>query len=225
MTDPFADGFQRQGYKPAKDVAFAPGVGTSMIAPNFHPGYIQQWSLSLQQILTATDSVEMSYNGNAGVHLPITSTSTLRFMVPAQLLRMSKSRRPNPNLGTIADFSSVGTSSYNGVDVTYRHQAKSFSLTSGFTWGKALDDFSNKPWISSVSIPTLDHNFRRGRSDYDQNYVFRTTALWTSPKLDGMNVISRSVLGSWNFSGLAIVDAGLPFSVTDRTITPSLVSI
>jgi hypothetical protein len=204
-SNPFASGFQGSGYNPPKDIAFQTGLKAATFDSHFRPAYAEQWSLSVQQLLTSTDSIDLAYLGSSGTHLALS----------VGINTLAKGSRPYPNFSDICSLSSTGTSSYNGVDVTYKHRGKSFTLTSAFSWSKALDDNSQPGSSSAISIPNSNHNFRRGRSDYDQNLVSRTTGTWTSPKLANLNPAIRQVAGSWMLSGLLTLDAGQPFSVTD----------
>ena len=217
-TDPFASGFQGPNFVPPSTTAFVPGLTLATFDTNMRPAYIQQWSLSLQHLFTSTDSLELAYNGTAGVHLPINeslNTPVYTGSPTTSTTGNEAARRPYTNFGIVGDLTSAATSSYNGLDVTYKHEGKFVRVNSVFTWSKALDDNSAPGFGSSVSIPNTNHNFRRGRSDYDQNLVSRTTGTFVLPSLHSSNAFTRSVLGSWTASGLVILDAGQPFSVGD----------
>jgi hypothetical protein len=204
-TDPFAAGFQGADYNPAKNVAFTKGLKAATFDPHFSPAYVEQWSLSLQQLFSSRDSIDLAYIGSAGIHQAITT----------DLNTLANATRPYADFGDIASVESIGTSSYNGVDLTFKHRAKSFTVSSAFSWSKALDDSSQPAASNSITQPNSNHNFRRGRSDYDQNYVSRTTGTWSGPKMNNLNPVLRQVAGSWMLSGLLTLDAGQPFSVTD----------
>ncbi len=208
LTDPFSSGFRNGNYTAPQNVAFQTGLQAATFDANFHPGYIQQWSLSLQRLLSSTDSVDIAYNGTEGTHLPITGSFNTAVNGTA----------PFPKFGIISDLTSIGTSSYNGVDITYRHRGKIFTLTPAFSWSKALDDSSQPATTlsSSIVLPnTTNHNFRRALSDFDQKYEFRTTGTYSSPSLAGREKALREVAGSWLVSTLIVVDSGQPFSVID----------
>jgi hypothetical protein len=215
LTNPFAAGFQGKNYQPAKNIAFQPGLGASAFSQNFKPGYVQQWSLSVQQTLSQTDSVEMAYVGTEGVHLTHGVSENTPVYSATASASNEQARRPYQDFTNIGEIASSGTSSYNGVDVSYRHRSKLFTVSSAFSWSKALDDGSSSVNAGTINLPNSNHNFRRGRSDFDQNFVFRNTFTTTSPKLQDLNFATRSVLGSWTLSGLVALDAGQPFSVTD----------
>ena len=217
LSDPFASGFHGGGYNPPNNVGFVSGLKAYTFDPNFRPGYIQQWSLSVQRLLSSRDSVEVAYLGTAGVHQTLDASLNTPVYIPGNSSTTNEQeRRPYSDFADVHDLASIGTSSYNGVDVTFRHRTKTFNVTSAFTWGKALDDASTSGFNAlTVQIPNLNHIFRRGRSDFDQNFVSRTTAVWSLPSIPGSNRLLQTVANGWQFSGLLILDAGQPFSVTD----------
>jgi hypothetical protein len=217
MANPFASGFQGASYNPPSTVTFPGGQALYTFASDFHPAYIQQWSLSLQQLISRSDSLELAYVGTAGVHLTIDANLNTPVYIPgASSTANEQQRRPHQKFTDIHDLTSAGTSSYNGVDVVYHHQSKTMVVNSAFTWSKSLDNVSVSGFPGlNVQSPNLNHNFRRGRSDYDQNFTFRNTVVWTSPELSKASWLLRAGAGSWQLSGLLTLDAGQPFSVTD----------
>jgi hypothetical protein len=223
LSNPFSSGFQGPSFSPSKNAAFTTGLAAATFDQSLHPGYVQQWSFSVQQLLTSRDSVDIAYVGSAGVHLtlaeslntPVYENDPVTGAPPSTT--NEQDRRPYPDFTNISNVNSDGTSSYNGLDVTFRHRGKGFTLSPALTWGKALDDNSSPASsANALTIPYVnDHNFRRGRSDFDQNVTFRTTGTWTGPGLDSLNRAAKLVAGGWQLSGLLILDAGQPFSVTD----------
>jgi hypothetical protein len=219
-TNPFASGFQTGNYNPPSSATFLPGLAVSAFSQNFKPGYVQQWSLSVQREITSMDSIDVAYVGATGIHLTIgESANTAVYdnsQSIAQNLNTIAARMPDTNFGNVGILNSDATSSYNGLDATWRHRSRSFTFTSAFSWSKAIDDDSQPVDAGTVNVPTLnDHNFRRGLSDYDQNLTFRTTATWNSPTFADKNTALRTVIGSWALAGLLVLDAGQPFSVSD----------
>lgn len=222
LSNPFSNGFHGANYVPPSDVSFAQavlaGFNISAIDKNFRPGYAEQWTLSLQHAFTPSDSAELAYVGTEGVHLSQTYDANLSVFGPGATAANERARRPYASEGllTIKTLRSDATSSYNGLNATFRHRSKGgIELVSGFNWSKCLDDGS---WPASTLQTTANGNdprLRRGLCDFDQDLTFRNTVLWKSPALNGNNKLLRTVAGSWMVSGLVTADAGQPFSVTD----------
>lgn len=188
------------------------------IDQNFRPAYVEQWTLSLQHALTASDSLELAYIGTEGVHLSQSADLNLPVYGPGASVANENSRRPYASEGLtyIYSLESDTNSDYNGLNVTYHHRNRGgLDFVSGFNWSKCIDDGSQPPTTALETVLASDPQLFRGRCDYDQNISFRNTIVWTSPELKGTNYATRTALGSWTTTGLIVADAGQPFSVTD----------
>jgi hypothetical protein len=223
-TNPFAGGFQGPNYIPPSNVSFSSatsaGLSVGDFGRNFTPGYVEQYTLSFQHAFTSADSVELAYVGTHGVHISQSEDLNLPVYGPGATTANELQRRPygSEGLAEIASLQSNTTSNYNGLNVTYRHSLKGgLELTSGFNWSKCLDAGSQPPITeaSFYEVPYSNPSLFYGRCDFDQNLSFRTTTVWSGPKLEGRAVAMRILLGSWTLTDLLRVDAGQPFSVKD----------
>jgi hypothetical protein len=211
--DPFATGFHNFGYLPPADASFTPGTNYGNITPNFGPGYVQQYSLSIQRALTNSDSLEIAYVGTKGTHMgqsydlnqPVPSSSPVPFT------------RPYGNVNQIITADNIGYSNYSSAQVTYNHRnAGGVNLHSVFTWSKCIDDGSNPVSTGGLSQAVYaPANFERGRCDFDLPLSWRNILVYTAPKLDTHDAAMRTVLGGWMMSGNFVLDAGFPFSITE----------
>lgn len=127
-------------------------------------------------------------------------------------------------------FSNVFTQNNSGN--SWYHSAQ-FSLTkplshgltvlANYTWSKSTDslpfgtDAATFGTAGYYVLPMTAPNFRRydeGLSDYNHTQVFVTSYVWQTPKLAKMNGFARSVLGSWETSGIFTGESGAPLNVT-----------
>jgi hypothetical protein len=236
-ADPFAGGFNGVGYAPPKDVAFpATPFGIGSISKNYKPGYVQQWTLSFQHAITASDSIEIGYVGTKGTHIgesyddnipayipgtckdPITGAP-----VPCSTTGNEQQRRPYQAFQSIKVLRNDGNSNYNGLEVTYNHRMKwGLFLNSSYSWSKCIDEGSSP--ASTGSITAIVGLSRRALCDFDQNYVWRSTATWALPQFKGANALVRGVFGNWTASGLLAIDAGQTFSISDMS-DPSVTGV
>jgi hypothetical protein len=205
MTDPFIGGFNSAGFSPAKDAVYpsAPySIGS--ISKDFKPGYVQQWTLSIQRAITESDMVEIAYVGTKGTHI----TSAYDLNLPANGVR------PLSALSQIRQLRNDANSSYNGLEISFNRRMKEgLFANSSFSWSKCIDEGSAP--ASTGGINAIEGLSRRALCDFDQNYVWRTTATWEMPKFKNANSFVRGVFGNWTTSGLLAVDAGQTFSITD----------
>jgi len=219
--NPFAAGFNLvNASPPAANASFIePGNAYNMI-PNFHLGNIQQWSLVVERQLGANDLVSLSYVGTKGTHLSQVADVNQAVYIPGIATKTnSQQRRPNPGIGTVFTAEDYGNSSYNGLEIALRHRMHAgLTLSSAFTWSKSIDDLSSPANISlagssnELADPN-NHRLRRGRSDFDQNHTWRTSAVWELPFCKQAVGLERLLLASWEATGIFTVDAGLPFSI------------
>jgi Carboxypeptidase regulatory-like domain len=235
-TNPFLSGFQGYGFVPQKNVAYpatyptvSASSGLTHFDKNFNSGYVQQWSLSLEEQFGRYDSVEIAYIGTKGTHLSQDYDQNLPCLTDSDgnhphcigvvpSTTNTQQRRANWNFGAITDVASVGNSSYNAAEVSFRHRSKAgLGIVSNFSWSHCID-IGSAPGSYILEVDPNDGwypNMQRGRCDFNQTLTWRTTGTWNTPALEGRNSALRGILGSWVASGIGTVDTGQPFSVTD----------
>jgi hypothetical protein len=220
LSNPFGTGFQGPNYVPPSDATFPTqaGFNASAIDKNFQPGYVEQWTFSLQHAFSHSDSVELAYVGTQGIHIAQSYDANLPVYGPGASTSNERARRPYASEGLLAIrvLRSDATSNYNGLNVTFNHRAKGgLDLFSGFNWSKCLDDGSFPASTMATTENGDSPRLRRGLCDFDQNLTFRNTIVWHSPGLGSYGKLLRSVAGGWIWSALVTADAGQPFSVVD----------
>lgn len=132
-------------------------------------------------------------------------------------------------------WSSIGTSSYNGLQVTLRHPS-SHGLTTdvNYTFSKSIDMGSGAErsnWESNDSFGgsaiqnSWNPKANKGVSDFDTRHLITVDWVYALPVgrgkavLGGANKVVDAVLGDWQFSGLSRWSSGLPFSVFEPGYT------
>lgn len=220
-SNPFATGWRSPNYTAPANYVFPSGQNNAAAyAHNFNPGYIEQWTLSVQRSLTPADLLEVAYVGTVGRHESLTEDENQAVYVPGNSIPNNtanrNARRPYQSVAQVTEVVSNGMSSYNGLEATYHHSDKhGLNLMSTFAWSKCIDTGSVYGDTYTVTAVKGGLDVTRGRCDFDQDLVFTSTFTWNSPALHGSNQWTRGVLGSWIASGTVIADAGQPFSVPD----------
>ena len=188
--------------------------------PNYKLTQVEDWTLSIQQELPWHLVAELNYSGSAAHHLPVFNQDINRFA--GDIIQNNGTlTRLNPNFGAIAYATSNANSIGNyGSAQLQRRLSKGVSLRGIYTIGKALDTFSTSgsldggeatQFLDNV-IQNGDLKFQRGRSDFDIHQQFSADGTWMVPN-NYRSVVTRNVLGGWEFGGTWIVQTGLPFSV------------
>lgn len=169
---------------------------------------------------------------NPAVYIPFQTGST----TSACTLKTDQRRRyNNPTGGCInsappaTTFSNIyqqsnsGNSWYHSGQFTLTRQL-SYGLTvlASYTWSKSTDslpygtDAATFATAGYYTLPLTAPNFRRydeGLSDYNHAQVVVASYVWQMPKFEKMNSVARSVLGSWETSGIFTGESGAPLNL------------
>jgi hypothetical protein len=217
---------------PTDNVTIDPTTGAALVngvvsranlggfSPNYKLTQVESWTLSVQQQLQRDLIFELNYSGTAAHHLPTYNQDLNRFAGDL-IVNNGHLTRLNPNFGDInygtTDGNSIGN--YGSAALTRRF-SHGLAFRGIYTYGKALDTLSNAQSVSGGGITTGSSNiiqngnlaFQRGRSDYDIRHQFAMDGTWTVPN-NYDTAWKRNVLGGWQFSGVWLLQSGLPFSV------------
>ena len=248
---------------------FGPGFLTTQngfnagIASNFNPlnsnndyipakspwPYVQSWVLSIQREIAKDTVVEVAYNGNHSVHLPILGdynqaapnpvTPTCNGQVTPAITSGClgiQARRPDPSFDGITWVDPAGNNEYNGLSARLEHRfAQGLYFLNSFTWGKALGDseqaleyYSNLTGANPQNIQNLAAE--RGPSSYDVKLVNVTSVVYQLPFgkghqfLGSLNPALDAVLGGWELNAINTANTGLPVNVYYAPTTQGSVS-
>jgi hypothetical protein len=198
-------------------------AGLGGYSPNYKMAQVEAWTLSVQQQLRRGLIFELNYSATAAHHLPIYSQDINRFAGDL-IANNGVLTRLNPNFGQIKYATSEGNSigNYGNATLTQR-LAHGVTFRAIYTYGKALDSLSTSASLDSGAItyqasqdgPIIQNGnlpFQRGRSDFDIRQQFSFAGTWLSPSHYD-SALMRNLLGGWQFSGIWILQSGLPFSV------------
>src|SRR5262249_4002561 len=109
------------------------------IDPNTKWPYIQSWFFSLQQEVAKNTVVELAYNGNHSLRMPILGDfNQAAPNLPGQTLGVQP-RRPIQSFGPITWLTPQGQNDYNGFSARVEHRLTAgLYFLNSFTWSKAL---------------------------------------------------------------------------------------
>ncbi len=142
----------------------------------------------------------------------------------------------NPQYSSLYAWSSMGTSSYHGLQVALHQQTvHGIQFDAYYTFAKSIDlgsdterngtaqataTASGAPYFSQI-INVYNPKGNRGASDYDVRHALTINALGALPfgrgRLIGRNAnrLLDTIIGGWNLTGLTHWTSGLPFSSVD----------
>ena len=222
-ANPFPAGFAP--FRPPADSEFFTPLGTfGSFAGNFKPSYMETFNLTVEREVVRNLAARASYIGNLGRRLSYTDDLNYARYAPGATTGNIQQRRPYRDFGSILMTYSESTSSYHGLQLSVeRRVTKGFSFEVNYTFSKSIDEVSTDttPQNPSQTIP-MNRTANRGVSDFDQKHRLVASHVWALPELARQGALVRSVLGGWQFSGIATIRSGLPFSVssgTDRALS------
>ena len=198
---------------------------SNSIQNNPSRNYVMIWNLNVQQELSRTTTLSVSYVGNHGIHmvnreddvnsvLPVTSTSNgLLFPFPA-----GSGTRLNPAVGDISGLYWNGDSKYDALNVQLTKQiSHGVQGAVSYSWGKTLDTGSasvaGDPFQNSISSPFyFCRTCRYGPADFNVGQTLVVNYLWQIPSSSNFGVVASHVLGGWELGGIFTAESGLPIS-------------
>ena len=204
---------------------------------NYHTPYVQQYSLGIQQALTPSTLVDISYVGNRGVHLlgqidlnqirpgafastQVQPASTCKLSTTGALAFTSSTcERPlnqiRPYLGynAINATATIFNSNYNSLQVSLRKQfAHDSQFAVNYTFSRALTN--NQSDRSTAPQNTYNIAGDYGRSALDRTNILTLNGVWALPWFyDQKGLVGRAI-GGWELSGIFAANSGLPLTAT-----------
>jgi hypothetical protein len=214
-------------------------------APDNRTPYTQQWGLNLQFEPRPNLLVEVGYQGSHSLRQPIQyianmadlppetgnplHSATFRSECPAGTYptRCSpiQDRVPIANFARTAGFNAnVLQSVYHAMTLKVEQRFRSgFQVLGSFTWGKAIDQFSEIQnvggAISSIAQYGRRYDLERGLANFDQrrrlviNWLYELPVGRGKPLLGGSHRVLDAVVGGWQVNGIVMLATGTPFTI------------
>jgi hypothetical protein len=207
-------------------------------------GTTQQWNLTIERELGRNWFIDLGYVGTKGTHLRATydpaeaqpATPQHPVVIPGvncngttgpgaqcsivdSTVENAPARSPFRGIApaNFEAFAPNSDSHYNSLQATLAHRfSHGLYWQSAYTFSKEIDDVSN----ATVSFDTRfnDQNIARdsrGLGDFDRRHRFVTSAVYELPFFAHTGGLTGNALGGWQFSGVLILQSGLPFTPVD----------
>ncbi len=221
----------------ANPANFNPLVSNVDYIPAHSPWpYIQNWFLSVQREITKDTVVEVSYNGNHSLRLPIIADyNDATPNLPGGTLTYQQ-RAPVPTFGPITWVYPGGNDHYNGLSARLEHRfGHGLYFLNSFTWGRAIGDSEQalEYYAGYVEAnPQNIHNLKAeaGPSSFDVHFNNVTSVVYQLPLGKGrrfganMNPVFDAVLGGWELNTINTAHTGTPLNVYYTPATANAVS-
>ncbi|HEU0094027.1 MAG TPA: TonB-dependent receptor, partial [Vicinamibacteria bacterium] len=181
---------------------------------------MQTWQGSYERQLTQTLMAEVAYVGSRGSHLVICYNPNEVQPGPGT----QASRRliqPLANVSTIVQCDPINKSTYNSLQgKLLKRFAGGLQFLASYTFGKSLDYGASAASGggavgSGQTVTRMD--LWRGPSGFDVKHRFVLSYVWDLPfganRRWASGGVGNAVLGNWQFSGIATLSTGRPFTV------------
>jgi hypothetical protein len=120
-------------------------------------------------------------------------------------------RTQYPGWDTIDGLGFQASSSYNALQISGRRTARNLEVTAAYTYSHSIDNTSDRYDGSFVDSYNLAAS--RASSNFDQRHILNFSYIWTLPSLAQHSLLTRTVLGGWQYSGITEIQTGDPFSI------------
>jgi hypothetical protein len=187
--------------------------------------YIQTWFLSVQRQIGWGTMLEVAYNGNHSLNLPIIADyNEATPNAPGGTL-IYQQRAPVPTFGPITWVDPAGNDHYNGLSARVEHRfAGGLYFLNSFTWGSSIGDSEQALEYYSGYVeanPQNIHNLgaEAGPSSFNAKFNNVTSVVYDVPFGKGrkyganMNPVLNGILGGWELNTINTAHTGLPLNV------------
>lgn len=189
-----------------------------VINPHYLDPYVESWNLAYEHVLPGQFVLDIAYVGNHGVHIPVQYNMNAGFVAGAGKLGQPEYAAFGRTASTTLFFAGY-PSSYNSLQVKLDHHFSSgFSLTTAYTYGKALGYEEENGENSSSLQYYIDQGRNWARTDFDHTHTLTESYLWELPLGKGHRLANSTwgnrLVGGWQFSGILSFYTGSPLNFT-----------
>lgn len=124
--------------------------------------------------------------------------------------------RPYLGIGSIERKEQTGSSNYNALEASLRHNIGGLELNAAYTYSHSIDDSSDNADFGFVNSYNL--NAYRASSNFDQRHNLTLAYVYDAPFFK-KNGLTHKLLGGWQWSGITLIQSGSPFSVYNEGFT------
>lgn len=222
---------------PSQFPQFAPRTPTSTpfieaTNPKMRDGMTQEYNLNLQYGLSENWLLQAAYVGSQSQHrsgqwefdqaLLASPANPVNGETSNSIDNVTR-RLPYQGISSNSLYTdSLFVGNYNALQLSLRRRLQhGLELQAGYTWAKNLDEVNGEfgTDVYELQLPTNDqHDVRRSSygpagDDRDQRFVGNFS--WTAPQWRMGPTLARRVLSGWQFSGVGVIQSGIPLSVFD----------
>jgi hypothetical protein len=216
MTDPFA-GAGSAGV-PAASPFLSSGFALWYMNPLLKNPYSDQWTIGLEQQLTANTTLTANYVGAASHRLDVGSYWNVATTPGPGDATVVASRQPYPYIPPTYYDRDTGKGNYNAFQFVLNHRTgKGLSYLLSYTYSKNMSEGCDG-WYGVEGCSTEDpYNLRNDRSvtGFDLTHMLSYSWVYQFPFGKGQRFSTGNrgldyVIGNWQLNGIFFVSSGQP---------------
>ncbi len=200
--------------------------------PNILDGRTQEYNLNLQYALGGGYLLEVGYVGTNSTHRSgqvefdqalLASPQNPVFGETTNSIGNVTARMPIQGISEGSLYTdSPFIANYNALQASVtKRMTHNLQLQASYTWAKNLDEVNGEVGtdLFELQLPTNNqHDLRNssyGPSGTDRDQRVVANFAWTAPRFSSSPRLVRPVLTDWVFSGIAVIQSGVPLSISD----------
>ena len=186
--------------------------------PNRRVPVSYQWNFTVERMIGSNTTISASYVGNGARHLDTGTGGQNRevyYNVPGPwgvVLAPGQSlTRPEPLFGSVGQYESQDSSSYNALQVKWEYRlSRGLFFSTAYSWSKTV---LVQNWLGDPRDAHLD----RGPANNDIGQALTVSPIYTLPVGRGQTFLNNNkvldgIFGGWRVSGIVSYRTGLPFT-------------
>ena len=195
--------------------------------------YTQQYNLNIQHEFARDFLLQIGYVGSKTTHLAGCMQFNQALIATPEDPVNGETTTTNENLAQRVPYAGLAGGSYicqTSFDAHYQSLQSSVTkrmnhgldFLASYTFSKNLDYTSGTGGIDSLDLNFLGNDqtnprSSRGLADFDRTHRFVASFLYRPPDLKSGPRFAKYILSQWQFSGVVVLQSGLPITVTDST--------
>lgn len=197
-----------------------PTSAETYVPTNYRNGYIEAWNFAVERQLPFNLVLDVAYVGSHGVDTPaavdLNAGQILNGGSFGEIMYMKYGIT-----SAVTQYFQGFSSTYNSLQVKFdRRFSKGFSLTTAFTWQKAMDFQSGDDGgLDFYAGQGLGRNY--ARASFDRTLNFIQSYIYQLPFGRGEHFLSHGfagkLLGGWQLSGILSARTGTPLTFTGNS--------
>lgn len=187
---------------------------------NLRIGYVQMFTLNVQQRIAPGTVLEIGYLGNKSTRLGKGMSYNYALPGPGPI---QPRRILTQDLGNVAVQQSISNATYHSLQVQLERQfSKGLLLLSSYAFGKALDDVTTSNGDRGGfqgQDPRCANSCEKGRPAFDIRHRFTMNVVYQLPFGRGRHFLGSSsrltdaLIGGWDISSILIAQTGPPLTI------------